>query len=138
VLVYSPDRLARKFAYQVLLVEEFAGAGTRVEFVNGPRGDSLEDQLLVQFQGMFAEYEKAQLMERCRRSLAAAASSRNRAAARRRSGSQQSTGTRAGASGTSHSISRVKNPRSAQSRSLMVCRCSGPPRAAGRSASQSL
>ena len=67
VLCYSPDRLARKFAYQALLVEEFARAGTRVQFVNGPRGDSPEDQLLVQFQGMFAEYEKAQLMERYRR-----------------------------------------------------------------------
>jgi site-specific DNA recombinase len=67
VLVYSPDRLAGKFAYQALLIEEFARAGARVEFVNGPRGDSPEDQLLVQFQGMFAEYEKAQLMERYRR-----------------------------------------------------------------------
>ena len=68
--VYSPDRLARKFAYQALLIEEFARAGVRVEFVNGPRGDSPEDQLLVQFQGMFAEYEKAQLMERYRRGKA--------------------------------------------------------------------
>ncbi|MEV0624231.1 recombinase family protein, partial [Nonomuraea sp. NPDC050404] len=67
VLVYAPDRLARKFAYQALLIEEFARAGTQVAFVNGPRGDSPEDQLLVQFQGMFAEYEKAQLMERYRR-----------------------------------------------------------------------
>ena len=70
VLCYSPDRLARKFAYQALLIEEFARAGTRVEFVNGPRGDSPEDQLLIQFQGMFAEYEKAQLMERYRRGKA--------------------------------------------------------------------
>ena len=62
VLVYSPDRLARKFAYQALLIEELARCGTRVEFVKGPRGDSPEDQLLVQFQGMFAEYEKAQLL----------------------------------------------------------------------------
>jgi site-specific DNA recombinase len=67
VLCYAPDRLARKFAYQALLIEEFARAGTRVEFIKGPRGDSPEDQLLVQFQGMFAEYEKAQLMERYRR-----------------------------------------------------------------------
>jgi site-specific DNA recombinase len=70
VLCYSPDRLARKFAYQALLIEEFARAGTRVEFVKGPRGDSPEDQLLVQFQGMFAEYEKAQIMERYRRGKA--------------------------------------------------------------------
>ena len=70
VLCYSPDRLARKFAYQALLIEEFARAGVRVEFVKGPRGDTPEDQLLVQFQGMFAEYEKAQLMERYRRGKA--------------------------------------------------------------------
>ena len=70
VLCYSPDRLARKFAYQALLVEEFARAGTRVEFIKGPRGDSPEDQLMVQFQGMFAEYEKAQILERYRRGKA--------------------------------------------------------------------
>ncbi len=70
VLCYSPDRLARKFAYQALLIEEFARAGTKVEFIKGPRGDSPEDQLMVQFQGMFAEYEKAQLMERYRRGKA--------------------------------------------------------------------
>ena len=33
------------------------------EFVKGPRGDTPEDQLMAQFQGMFAEYEKAQLAE---------------------------------------------------------------------------
>jgi site-specific DNA recombinase len=70
VLCYSPDRLARKFAYQALLIEEFARAGTRVEFIKGPRGDSPEDQLMVQFQGMFAEYEKAQILERYRRGKA--------------------------------------------------------------------
>jgi DNA invertase Pin-like site-specific DNA recombinase len=70
VLCYSPDRLARKFAYQALLIEEFARAGTKVEFVKGPRGDSPEDQLMVQFQGMFAEYEKAQILERYRRGKA--------------------------------------------------------------------
>jgi site-specific DNA recombinase len=67
LLCYSPDRLARKFAYQALLIEEFTRAGVRVEFVKGPRGDTPEDQLMVQFQGMFAEYEKAQIMERYRR-----------------------------------------------------------------------
>jgi site-specific DNA recombinase len=70
VLVYSPDRLARKFAYQALLTEELARCGVRVEFVKGPRGDSPEDRLLIQFQGMFAEYEKAQLTERYRRGKA--------------------------------------------------------------------
>jgi len=70
VLCYSPDRLARKFAYQALLIEELARAGVRVEFVKGPQGDSPEDQLLVQFQGIFAEYEKAQITERYRRGKA--------------------------------------------------------------------
>jgi site-specific DNA recombinase len=70
VVCYSPDRLARKFAYQALLIEEFARAGTRVQFLNGPRSDSPEDQMLVQFQGIFAEYEKAQLAERYRRGKA--------------------------------------------------------------------
>jgi site-specific DNA recombinase len=70
VLCFSPDRLARKFAYQALLIEEFTRAGTRVEFIKGPRGETAEDQLLVQFQGMFAEYEKAQIMERYRRGKA--------------------------------------------------------------------
>ena len=71
VLVWSPDRLARKFAYQALLLEELARCGVRVDFIkNGARGDTPEDQLLVQFQGMFAEYEKAQLMERYRRGKA--------------------------------------------------------------------
>ena len=59
LLVYSPDRLARKYAYQALLIEEFAKAGTTVMFVKGPRRDSPEDALLVQFQGMIAEYERA-------------------------------------------------------------------------------
>ena len=46
LLVYSPDRLARKYAYQALLIEEFAKAGTTVMFVKGPRSDSPEDALL--------------------------------------------------------------------------------------------
>jgi hypothetical protein len=70
VLVCSPDRLARKFVCPALLIEELARCGVRVEFVKGPRGDSPEDQLLIQFQGMLAEYEKAQLAERYRRGKA--------------------------------------------------------------------
>jgi site-specific DNA recombinase len=67
VVVYSPDRLARKYAYQALLIEELAKAGTSVRFVKGPSSDSPEDALLVQFQGMIAEYERAQIIERTRR-----------------------------------------------------------------------
>jgi site-specific DNA recombinase len=70
VLCYAPDRLARRYAYQALLIEELARAGTEVRFLNGPVGDRPEDQLLVQFQGMIAEYEKAQIIERTRRGKA--------------------------------------------------------------------
>jgi site-specific DNA recombinase len=70
VVCYSPDRPARKFASQALLIEEFARAGTRVQFVNGPRGDSPEEQLPVPFQGILAGYERAQPAERYRRGKA--------------------------------------------------------------------
>src|SRR6267154_1398422 len=67
VLAYSPDRLSRKYAYQILVIEEFARHGVETVFVKSPQGDSAEDQLLVQFQGMIAEYERAQILERSRR-----------------------------------------------------------------------
>src|SRR5882757_11151914 len=67
VLVYSPDRLSRKYAYQILLIEEFARHGVETLFVKAPQGTTAEDQLLVQFQGMIAEYERAQILERSRR-----------------------------------------------------------------------
>jgi site-specific DNA recombinase len=67
VLVYAPDRLSRKYAYQILLIEELARSGVETLFVKIPQGSSAEDQLLVQFQGMIAEYERAQILERSRR-----------------------------------------------------------------------
>jgi site-specific DNA recombinase len=67
LLVYSPDRLSRKYAYQVLLTEELARNGVQVIFLRSPQGESPEDQLLLQFQGMIAEYERAQILERTRR-----------------------------------------------------------------------
>src|SRR6266700_2855923 len=67
VLVYSPDRLSRKYAYQVLLAEELSRCGVELIFLKSPAGVTPEDQLLVQFQGMIAEYERAQIAERWRR-----------------------------------------------------------------------
>src|SRR6266852_1657094 len=67
VLVYGPDRLSRNYAYQVILLEEFARHGTEVVFLNAPATDTPEQRLLLQFQGMIAEYERAQIAERCRR-----------------------------------------------------------------------
>ncbi len=65
--VCDPDRLARKYAYQVLLMDEFRQAGVEVVFLNRPIGDSPEDDLLLQVQGMIAEYERAKILERSRR-----------------------------------------------------------------------
>lgn len=67
VLVLSPDRLSRKYAYQVLLVEEWLRQGVQTVFVDAPASSSPQDQLLLQFQGMIAEYERAQILERSRR-----------------------------------------------------------------------
>ncbi|ANY83041.1 hypothetical protein BB934_33055 (plasmid) [Microvirga ossetica] len=67
IYVHAPDRLARSYAHQVLLIEEFAHAGTQVVFLNHPIGTTPEDSLLLQLQGMFAEYERAKVLERSRR-----------------------------------------------------------------------
>ena len=67
VVIYAPDRLSRRYAHQILLVEELARAGVETLFVRTPRGSTPEDELLVQFQGMIAEYERAQILERSRR-----------------------------------------------------------------------
>jgi len=65
--VHSPDRLARRYAYQVLLIDEFKKAGVEIIFLNHAINDSPEDELLLQMQGMIAEYERAKIMERSRR-----------------------------------------------------------------------
>ena len=67
VLVLSPDRLRRKYAYQVLLLEELARCGVACEFVESPPAETPQERLLVQVQGMIAEYERAQIAERSRR-----------------------------------------------------------------------
>lgn len=67
IYVHSPDRLARNYAYQVLLIDEFQRAGVEVIFLNRELGRTPEDNLLLQIQGIMAEYERAKIMERNRR-----------------------------------------------------------------------
>lgn len=64
---HSPDRLARKYAYQVLLLEEFQRVGVEVVFLNHAMGKTPEDNLLLQVQGMVSEYEREKIIERSRR-----------------------------------------------------------------------
>jgi site-specific DNA recombinase len=65
--VHSPDRLARRYAYQVLLVDELRREQIEIVFLNRPIGVSPEEDLLLQMQGMIAEYERAKILERSRR-----------------------------------------------------------------------
>ncbi len=67
VLIYAPDRLSRKYAYQVLLIEEFSRHGVETIFLKSAAGETPEERLMLQFQGMIAEYERAQIAERTRR-----------------------------------------------------------------------
>ena len=67
VYVHSPDRLARHYAYQVLVIDEFRRLGVEIVFLNRAIGLSPEDDLLLQVQGMVAEYERAKILERSRR-----------------------------------------------------------------------
>jgi site-specific DNA recombinase len=67
VVILSPDRLARNYAHQWLLVEEFEKLHIAVIFLHNPFGDSPQGKLLTQRQGLIAEYARAQITERTRR-----------------------------------------------------------------------
>src|SRR5579864_5674369 len=67
VLVTAPDRLARNYVHQVLLLEELARHGCRVEFLDRPMSTDPHDQLLLQIRGAVAEYERTLIAERMRR-----------------------------------------------------------------------
>lgn len=67
VYLLSPDRLSRKSAHQVLIVEEMKRLGVSFSFVNRQIGDTPEDQMLLQIQGIVAEYEREKILERSRR-----------------------------------------------------------------------
>lgn len=71
--LHSPDRFARTYAYQVLLVEACRRAGVEVVCLNRELGRSPEDDLLLQVPGMMAEYERAKIVERHRRGTLQAA-----------------------------------------------------------------
>ena len=67
ILVTSPDRLARNYVHQMVLLEEFARAGCTVEFLDQPPGDTPHEHLLLQIRGAVAEYERTLIGERMRR-----------------------------------------------------------------------
>lgn len=67
VVAHSPDRLSRKYAYLILILEEFERLGVPILFLEQPPGDDPHTILLTQIQGAVAEYERAKLAERYRR-----------------------------------------------------------------------
>ena len=67
VLITAPDRLARKYVHQVLIIEELQALGCRIEFLERPMSDDPNDQLLLQIRGAVAEYERTLIAERMRR-----------------------------------------------------------------------
>lgn len=67
VVVLSPDRLARNYVHQMVLIEELEKGGCQVEFVERPMSSEPNDQLLLQIRGAVAEYERTLIKERMRR-----------------------------------------------------------------------
>jgi site-specific DNA recombinase len=67
ILITSPDRLARRYAYQVWLLEEFEQAGCSVVFLERPPTGDPQDALVIQIRGAVAEYERAVIADRMRR-----------------------------------------------------------------------
>ena len=67
ILITDPDRLARNYVHQVLLLEELQRQGCKIEFTDRPLSDDPQDQLLLQIRGAVAEYERTLIAERTRR-----------------------------------------------------------------------
>jgi site-specific DNA recombinase len=64
----TPDRLARSYAYQILITDELLRHGVQIQYLDAPPLDNdPETTLLVQVQGVIAEYERAKIAERNRR-----------------------------------------------------------------------
>src|SRR3954470_12368308 len=67
IVITAPDRLARNYVHQVLLVEELERHGAEVEFLDRPMSQDPHDQFLLQIRGAVAEYERTLINERMRR-----------------------------------------------------------------------
>ncbi len=66
VVIYDPDRLARRYSYQELIMDELREAGIEVIFVTVTAPKNSEDKILYGVRGLFAEYERAKIAERFR------------------------------------------------------------------------
>ena len=67
VLITAPDRLARNYVHQMLLIEELTQHGCQIEFLERPMSNDPHDHLLLQIRGAVAEYERTLIADRMRR-----------------------------------------------------------------------
>jgi site-specific DNA recombinase len=67
VVVYDPDRLARKLAVQLLFAEDVEKAGVQLQFVTGDYDASPEGRLFFSMRGAIAEFEKEKIKDRTMR-----------------------------------------------------------------------
>jgi site-specific DNA recombinase len=67
VLLTAPDRLARNFVHQMVVLEELGRRGVRVVFCDRPLRDDPHEQLVTQIRGAVAEYERTLIADRMRR-----------------------------------------------------------------------
>jgi site-specific DNA recombinase len=67
IIIYKPDRLARKYIYQGLLIEEFQKHGVEVKFLNFETPKTPEEQFMQNMMGAVAEYERTIILDRFRR-----------------------------------------------------------------------
>jgi site-specific DNA recombinase len=66
VLIYDTDRLARRYSYQELIMDELREAGIELMFITIPAPKNSEEKILHGVRGLFAEYERAKIAERFR------------------------------------------------------------------------
>ena len=67
VLITAPDRLARNYVHQMVVLEELERRGVRVVFIDRPPSDDPHDQLVLQIRGAVAQYERTLIADRMRR-----------------------------------------------------------------------
>src|SRR5258708_33027827 len=67
LLITAPDRLARNYVHQMILLDEFQRLGCEVEFLERPMSDEPHYKLLLQIRGAVAEYERELISDRMRR-----------------------------------------------------------------------
>lgn len=66
VLMYDPDRLARRYSYQEVVMDDLQEQNIEILFVTVPPIRDENDQMLYEMRGAFARYERTKIAERFR------------------------------------------------------------------------